>query len=165
MESAMKNKNKAYNGACCISLSPGTLTTVFAYNWTSEKYRDSLVKSEKLPKSWLVTGCFIMIGFIEKSLNANKIYLSSPSFSTSAVFPFSTLWLYLGSLIGWLRVNRGVEKAEWKLSSANQRTVHSEQRICLWHWGQRHSQSFQLLGVKFTWLFSHLILTSLYLWC
>lgn len=43
IKTAKKNKNKAYKGTCYISLSPAVLTTIFAYNWSSGKYRDSLV--------------------------------------------------------------------------------------------------------------------------
>lgn len=44
----MKDKNKVYKEACYVSLS---LMTIFQYNGTSEKYRDSLVQSERLAKS------------------------------------------------------------------------------------------------------------------
>lgn len=42
MKTAMKNKNKAYKGACCISLSPAALKRIFEYNWTSGNTGGSL---------------------------------------------------------------------------------------------------------------------------
>lgn len=43
MKTARKNKNESYKGAYYITLYPVALTTIFAYNLTSGKYRDYLV--------------------------------------------------------------------------------------------------------------------------
>lgn len=110
MKTARKNKNKTYKGACCMSLSLSAALTTFAYNCTSEKYRDSLVAVWRAAWKMVNHWYFRMMGLTEKSFSDNKTYLLSSSSSIPVLFPFSILQWYLGSLIGWLKMKTG----EWK---------------------------------------------------
>lgn len=91
---------------------------------------------EELPARWLITGCFRMRGLIEKSFSDSKAYLLSSS-STPVFFSFSSLWWYLGTLIGWLRVNTGEcrrQSGRWVLRNRprKQPCIHAYLWLALW---------------------------------
>lgn len=127
IKTARKNKNKTYEGACCMSLSPAALTT-FAYNCTSGKYRDSLVAIWRA--AWKII-YFRMTGFIEEfqwwqSLPFVLLFQHTSSFS---LFHFTMVF----RVFGWLRVNTGEWKRQcgrWVLRNRprKQPCIHA----CLW---------------------------------